>query len=39
MVLEAESPRSGCQNSQVRALFPVADFLYPHSVEEKRDLS
>lgn len=32
-VLEAGSLRSGCQHGQVRALFPVAGFLYPYIVE------
>lgn len=29
-VLGAGSPRSACRHGQLRDLFPVADFLYPH---------
>lgn len=43
IVLEAESPRSGCQHSWMRALFWVIDFLlkyldYFHMVEGTREL-
>ena len=30
MVLEVGSPKSGCQHGQMKALFWIADFLYPH---------
>ena len=38
-VMEARSPRSSCQHSQVRALFQVADFLLcRHMVEGARGI-
>ena len=30
IVLEFGSPKSGCQHGQMKALFWIADFLYPH---------
>lgn len=37
-ILETGSLRLGCQHDQVRALFQVADVLYPHVMEGAREL-